>query len=94
MTRRMLAQLNLSEEPLCAETDPELFFPPKGGSGVSTRAYDICHTCPVEAECLDFALRYRLDGIWGGTSEIQRRRIRRALGITAEPVSDDEAEAS
>ena len=60
---------------LCAETDPEAFFPDKGGS--TRDAKRVCAGCPVRAECLEYALagdeRF---GIWGGLSERERRRVR------------------
>lgn len=62
---------------LCAETDPEAFFPEKGGS--TRAAKRVCASCPVRAECLEFALdgeeRF---GIWGGLSERERRQLYRA----------------
>ena len=61
---------------LCAETDPELFFP---GRGEPTRdAKSICRRCDALAECLEFAVSFPepLAGVWGGTSERERRRIR------------------
>jgi WhiB family redox-sensing transcriptional regulator len=61
---------------LCAQTDPEEFFPEKGESTKHAKA--ICRRCTVRAECLDAALatdeRY---GIWGGLSERERRRLKR-----------------
>ena len=39
----------------------------------------VCDQCPVKAPCLQFALETNQDsGIWGGTSEEERRRLRRA----------------
>lgn len=70
----------LDEEPwmasgLCAETDPEAFFPEKGGS--TRPAKKVCASCPVMAECLEYALRTdQRFGIWGGKSERERRKIR------------------
>jgi WhiB family redox-sensing transcriptional regulator len=59
---------------LCAQTDPEAFFPEKGGSVRSPKR--VCASCPVTAECLEFALENRMPfGIWGGTTERQRRVI-------------------
>lgn len=59
---------------LCAQVDPELFFPEKGGS--TREAIAVCASCPVQVECLDDALanneRY---GIWGGVAERTRRRL-------------------
>ena len=55
------------QEALCAETDPESFFPEKGGS--TREAKRVCIGCSVRMECLEFALagdeRF---GIWGRLS--------------------------
>ena len=60
---------------LCAETDPEVFFPEKGGN--NARAKRICRKCEVRAECLEYALaRDERFGIWGGLSERERRRLK------------------
>jgi WhiB family redox-sensing transcriptional regulator len=60
---------------LCAETDPEAFFPEKGGS--TREAKRVCTGCAVRAECLEFALgNDERFGIWGGLSERERRRLR------------------
>jgi WhiB family redox-sensing transcriptional regulator len=65
------------ERALCAQTDPEAFFPEKGGS--TREAKRICAGCEVRAECLDYALAHdERFGIWGGLSERERRRLRRA----------------
>ena len=64
------------ERALCAETDPEAFFPEKGGS--TREAKKICSGCEVKAECLEYALANdERFGIWGGLSERERRRLRR-----------------
>lgn len=64
---------------LCAQTDPEAFFPEKGGS--TREPKQICSRCPVAAECLDYALEHdERFGIWGGLSERDRRKLKRALG--------------
>ena len=63
------------EQALCAETDPEAFFPEKGGS--TRDAKRVCTGCPVRAQCLEFALENdERFGIWGGLSERERRRVR------------------
>lgn len=60
----------------CNGLDADLFFPPRGGPDNEARR--ACGGCPVREECLDFALvgeeRF---GIWGGTSERERRKLRR-----------------
>jgi WhiB family transcriptional regulator, redox-sensing transcriptional regulator len=66
------------ERALCAQTDPEAFFPEKGGS--TREAKRICSGCEVRAECLEYALAHdERFGIWGGLSERERRRLRRAV---------------
>ena len=61
---------------LCAQTDPEAFFPEKGGS--TREAKKICTGCEVKSECLEYALANdERFGIWGGLSERERRRIKR-----------------
>jgi WhiB family transcriptional regulator, redox-sensing transcriptional regulator len=61
---------------LCAETDPEAFFPEKGGS--TRDAKRICESCEVRSECLDYALENdERFGIWGGLSERERRKLRK-----------------
>ena len=62
---------------LCAETDPEAFFPEKGGS--TREAKRVCSGCAVRDECLEYALSNdERFGIWGGLSERERRRVRLA----------------
>ena len=71
------AELAWQEQSLCAQTDPEAFFPEKGGS--TREAKKVCGSCEVRTECLDYALRHdERFGIWGGLSERERRRLRRA----------------
>jgi WhiB family redox-sensing transcriptional regulator len=61
---------------LCAQTDPEAFFPEKGGS--TREAKRVCRGCEVRAECLEYALENdERFGIWGGLSERERRRLKR-----------------
>jgi WhiB family redox-sensing transcriptional regulator len=66
------------EKALCAQTDPEAFFPEKGGS--TREAKRICLGCEVKDECLDYALAHdERFGIWGGLSERERRRLKRGV---------------
>jgi WhiB family redox-sensing transcriptional regulator len=61
---------------LCAQTDPEAFFPEKGGS--TRDAKKVCANCEVRAECLDYALSSdERFGIWGGLSERERRKLKK-----------------
>jgi WhiB family redox-sensing transcriptional regulator len=67
------------ERALCAQTDPEAFFPEKGGS--TREAKRICLGCEVRDECLEYALAHdERFGIWGGLSERERRRLKRGIG--------------
>ncbi|MDT5107359.1 MAG: WhiB family transcriptional regulator, redox-sensing transcriptional regulator [Mycobacterium sp.] len=66
------------ERALCAQTDPEAFFPEKGGS--TREAKRICLGCEVKDRCLDYALAHdERFGIWGGLSERERRRLKRGI---------------
>lgn len=68
--------LSWQADALCAQTDPEAFFPEKGGS--TRDAKQICLSCEVRAECLEYALQNdERFGIWGGLSERERRKLRR-----------------
>jgi WhiB family redox-sensing transcriptional regulator len=64
------------ERALCSQTDPEAFFPEKGGS--TREAKRICARCEVKADCLQAALgKEERFGIWGGLSERERRALKR-----------------
>ncbi|MDX3095571.1 WhiB family transcriptional regulator [Streptomyces sp. ME01-24h] len=73
--------MNWRYEAACREEDPELFFPISGsGPGLAqiAEAKAVCLRCPVTRQCLAWALTAgRLDGIWGGTTEAERRTIQR-----------------
>ena len=63
---------------LCAEVDPELFYPEGGESNRDAKR--ICAGCEVRVECLAYALAHRERfGVWGGTTERERRRMRRPV---------------
>ena len=68
----------------CRGVNPADFFP-SDGLGVEA-AQQVCKTCPVRVECLEYALENRIEhGVWGGASERERRRIlrrRRQLSAT------------
>lgn len=68
-------------EAACRDTDPDLFFP-VGTTGPAIEQIDaakaVCRECEAQAECLEYALATNQDsGIWGGTSEEERRALRR-----------------
>lgn len=65
----------------CRDTDPDLFFP-VGTTGAAIEqiesAKSVCHQCDAQAQCLEFAMATNQDsGIWGGTSEDERRKLRK-----------------
>lgn len=65
----------------CRSVDPDLFFP-IGATGLAvdqiTAAKEVCALCPVNGPCLEYALATNQDsGVWGGTSEDERRTLRR-----------------
>jgi WhiB family transcriptional regulator, redox-sensing transcriptional regulator len=81
------ADYSWRNQSICRDTDPDLFFP-VGTTGQAliqiARAKEVCGECPVSAECLAFALETNQDsGIWGGTSEEERRVMRRAQAARA-----------
>jgi len=72
---------NWRDEAACRDADPDLFFP-VGPTGPALRQVDeakrICGSCPAQARCLAWALDHGVtDGVWGGTTEDERRAIRR-----------------
>lgn len=72
----MMEEPDWQERALCAQTDPEAFFPEKGGS--TREAKRICQGCEVKDECLEAALAHdERFGIWGGLSERERRKLKK-----------------
>ncbi len=62
----------------CLGVDPDLFFPERGAS--TREAKGVCRGCVVREECLQFALATHQEfGVWGGTTEAERRTLRRRL---------------
>jgi WhiB family redox-sensing transcriptional regulator len=61
----------------CLGVDPDLFFPERGSS--TREAKEVCRGCVVREDCLDYAIANgEKFGIWGGMSERERRKVRRA----------------
>lgn len=71
----------------CAQTDPEAFFPADGKRATAARM--VCAGCFVRQECLDYAVAdASLDGVWGGTTPLERRALRRQAAPAATPVAE------
>lgn len=69
---------DFGSHPACADDDPELFFPEDGQVEQISAAKSVCAACPIRAACLSYALRHGVQGVWGGTTEDERRAMRRA----------------
>jgi WhiB family transcriptional regulator, redox-sensing transcriptional regulator len=70
----------------CLGVDPDLFFPERGAS--TREAKEVCRGCQVREDCLEYALANgEKFGIWGGLSERERRRIRRARALSGRRVA-------
>jgi WhiB family redox-sensing transcriptional regulator len=73
------------EQAACAGENVNTFFPDMPNSrAVAAKA--ICKTCPVINDCLQHALENYEQGVWGGTTDNQRRHLRRSLGIERQKV--------
>jgi WhiB family redox-sensing transcriptional regulator len=69
---------------LCAEVDPELFFPEKGRNDLVRAAKRVCAACPVTSRCLNFAFLIGADcGIFGGTTPEERMTMLRGRRAVA-----------
>jgi len=84
------APMPWSEQALCSQTDPDLWFPEQNRGSYTTidgdrmsTAKAVCQRCPVQAECLEHAMTAREEyGIWGGTSANDRAQLRARQGRT------------
>lgn len=69
---------NFGGRPACADEDPELFFPEPGQVEQAREAKKVCMACPIRTACGSYALRHGVTGVWGGTTEEERRGMHRA----------------
>ena len=64
--------------PNCATTDPEAFFLDRGaGRWEVEAAKKVCASCVLSSPCREWAIENNEVGIWGGTTEVERKRLRR-----------------
>lgn len=74
--KQALAAANLTwrKHAACSGLEPEVFYPVSEEQAEEAKA--ICRECPVREPCLDYALANReRDGVWGGATERERRRM-------------------
>lgn len=72
------AELTWRTEAACRGVDPELFYPERGSQGWK-EAKLVCQTCPVVVACYDYAIvAGERHGVWGGLTELERKRRRLA----------------
>lgn len=81
---------NWRADALCAQVDPDLFFPETDRGAAferqATAAMRVCAGCPVREQCLDYALHALGDGIAGGTTPEERVALRRQRGVQLDAV--------
>jgi hypothetical protein len=71
------------EAPQCYNY-PDAYFPEKGGGFQLSEmrwAVKTCEQCPVRAMCADYGVKWETNGVWGGLSAEQRRKIRSTLNL-------------
>jgi WhiB family redox-sensing transcriptional regulator len=61
----------------CMGTDVDNWFIEKGEDYDTTILKRICAVCPVAAECLNYAVKYKMQGYWAGTTGLDRKNLRR-----------------
>jgi WhiB family redox-sensing transcriptional regulator len=63
----------------CRGVDPQIFHPPEDDETGAAEAKAICELCSVREPCLEYAIAAReKDGVWGGMTARERRRLIRA----------------
>lgn len=73
---------NWKTQARCLDADPDIFFPPEGVNIREARA--VCATCPVQEQCLEYAIRNHIEyGVWGGMSVRQREILARKMNRSA-----------
>ncbi len=78
----MVRGLEWQDRARCRDHDVDIFFPEDGGSARAAKR--ICALCQVRLECLDYALRRaEPEGVWGGLTVEERRRLRRLRRASA-----------
>jgi WhiB family redox-sensing transcriptional regulator len=69
-----MTSITWRDQAACRGLDPEIFYPVSDEDADAAKA--VCATCPVREACLEYALANReRDGVWGGATERERRRM-------------------
>lgn len=63
----------------CRDADPEVFFLDDKATEVPEIAARYCRICEIQPECLEWAMRYENFGVWGNTTEVQRKKLKRSF---------------
>ena len=73
----------------CAQSDPDIFFPDDFDDQASKtkQAKLVCNSCTFIADCLDYALKTEMVGIWGGTTTYERKEMRKRRNIKTESLA-------
>lgn len=69
--------LKLPEQGVCGDADPDLFLSESKSPNKYQYAKALCQRCPLKEACLDYAIETRVVGVWGGTDEVEREKIRK-----------------
>lgn len=70
---------------LCRQVGVDFFYPEAGDTSYSF-ARIICGGCTVKSKCLEWALKHEAHGMWGGTTPLERKKLRRKLKIKFEDI--------
>lgn len=84
IVRTAIRDLAWREVGACKGIEPEIFYPDPDDDSEADIAKEVCARCIVRGACLEFALSHReKEGVWGGATERERRRIIRQRRRTA-----------
>jgi len=76
---------------LCAQVDPELFFPNNASEATKLKrvVIPICRACSFQTKCLEYAINSDVYGIWAGTSDTDRMKIRKQKGLKVKTMNSE-----
>lgn len=75
-------EMTWQDRGLCNETDPELFYPEIGSTGIEAKK--VCVRCPVQKKCIDWAMETEEPwGVWGGYTAHERQLMKKGVRIVS-----------